>query len=100
MGAGVGGDAGLVEALGAAMPALRPPSMRTLPEVRTCEGACIRCQETDRKGERLFRFHAESGAWTCGAYKNDCGQDTGDGMGCTLNIAWLLKHKHCQRNYW
>lgn len=79
--------------------AVRPPSLRTLPEVREVESGCMRCQETDRKGEKLFRFH-EGGAFTCGVYRGGCGKDEGDGMGCILNFAWMLKHKHCERGHW
>jgi len=83
-----------------ALPELRPPSFRTIMEASACQSKCLGCQETDRQGERLLRFH-KGGGISCGKYREtQCGKDTGDGMGCCLNYAWLLEHKHCDRGYW
>jgi hypothetical protein len=79
---------------------LRPPSFRTELEVRTVQTACLSCDERDSRGARLLTFHPGGGI-TCGKYKGgQCGKDSGDGMGCCLNWAWLLKSKHCDRGKW
>lgn len=79
---------------------LRPPSFRSMAEAAECQAKCLGCSEHDTQGERLLRYH-QGGGVTCGKYKGkECGKDTGDGMGCCLNFAWLLQHKHCDRGHW